>query len=115
MIETSTRNKSAYLSALYDFAFEYKKKWVKRRFICRLIDVLFFKSIKNEFSKKLETITSGGAPIRPKTLTFLKLYLNINITLAYGATESMRAAISTFGLFDDDNEAVRSSSCYHNN
>lgn len=103
-----TRNGPPILAAIYDFAFEYKKWWAKRCFRCPLVDVLFFQSIKNEFSETLKLV-SAGAPLRSETNEFLRIYLDLNVTIEYGAT--IRAAISTFKRFDYDNEAVRSFFC----
>ena len=100
LIETSIKSKPPYLKAIYDFAYEYKKKWTKRRFKCRLMDALLFRPVKNEFSKRLEIIFSGGAPVRLETGTFLKLYLDTKLTLGYGSSETMGVAISTFDQFD---------------
>lgn len=86
MITTSLRNQSVYVAAVYDFAYEYKKRWTSRRFRCRLMDALLFNRLKNQFSKRLNHLFTGGAPLRLETGIFLKLHLNVELGIGYGAT-----------------------------
>ena len=67
------------------------------------MDDLLFNPVKNRLSKRLAHIFTGGAPLHPETGTFLKLYLNVNLRLGYGATETMGAAGGQFSQFDHDN------------
>ena len=64
------------------------------------MDALLFKPIKNGFSQRLESIFTGGAPLRFETGTFIKLYLDIKLGLGYGATETMITTVSSFDQFD---------------
>ena len=42
-IQTLLRSKSLYISSVYTFAYEYKKKWSERGYHCPLTDAIFFK------------------------------------------------------------------------
>ena len=64
------------------------------------MDVLLFNPIKNRLSSRLVNIFTGGAPLRPETGIFLKLYLNVNLAIGYGATETFGAGGAEYNLFD---------------
>ena len=100
MIERSIRSKPSYLASVYNFAYAYKRKWTSRRFRCRLIDALLFQSLKNGLSNKLQIVFCGGSPLGLETSIFLKLHLNIKVSLAYGATETMVIAKTISDQFD---------------
>ena len=114
-IETSISSRCPYLAAIYVLAYEYKKRWTKRRFRCRLMDALLFQPVKNRFSNQLKSIFVGGAATRLATMNFLKLHLNVNVTEEYGATESLGVAVATFDQFDNDSETVSFLSIRHGN
>lgn len=105
-IKALIRNQSVYQAAIHDFAYDYKKKWTRQGFRCRLMDALLFNPIKRRFSKRLELIYTSGAPLLPATSVFLRMYLSVEMTFCYGTTETMAAACATYDQFDHRN-AVR--------
>ena len=70
------------------------------------MDALLFNPIKKRFSKNLELIFTGGAPLLPSTGVFLRMYLSSEMTFCYGTTETLAAALGTYDQFDHGN-AVR--------
>lgn len=100
-------NKSAYVAGIYNFAYEYKKRWSARGFKCNLIDAIFFKYIQNQFGGKLKLVVAGGAPLMLETQIFIKLYLNVQLILGYSSTEcTANGAVSAFDNFDHANTAA---------
>lgn len=96
--------RSSFCPAIYEFAYEYKKKWTERGFRCRILDALLFNRLKRPFSRHLELIYTAGAPLLPETGLFLRLHLNANLTLAYGSTETTGGiALATYDQFDRGN------------
>lgn len=97
-------NKSAYVAGIYNFAYEYKKRWAARGFKCRLIDAIFFNYIQNQFGGKLKLVVAGGAPLMLETQIFIKLYLNVQLILGYSSTEcTANGAVSAYDCFDHAN------------
>lgn len=81
------RSKSPYVAGVYNWAYEYKKKWSERGLKCRLIDAVFFRFIKDQFGGRLKVIVAGGAPLMLETQKFIKMYLNVKLVLGYSSTE----------------------------
>lgn len=103
-IQTLLRSKSLYIAGIYNFAYEYKKKWSGRGYPCRLTDAIFFKFIQNQFGGNLKLIIAGGAPLMLETQIFIKLYLNVKLVLGYASTElTGNGSISIFDQFDHAN------------
>lgn len=100
-IETSIRNGPIYLQAIHEFAYSYAKMWARRGFRCRLMDALVFKPVKNRYSKRLEVVFTGGAPVLHETCTFFQIYFDAKVTLGYGSSECMAHCVSSFDRFDD--------------
>lgn len=48
---------------LFNFAYNYKKKWYKRGYGTPIIDRIVFKKVKNIIGGKLRAVVSGGAPL----------------------------------------------------
>lgn len=80
-IQTLLRNKSPYLAGIYNFAYEYKKRWGRRGYRCRMMNALLFKHIKEQFGGKLKLVVAGGAAMTLETQMFIKLYLDIPLVL----------------------------------
>lgn len=80
-IQTLLKNKSVYIAGVYNFAYEYKKRWGRRGYPCRMMNALFFKRIKEQFGGKLKLVVAGGAPITLETQMFIKLYLDVQLVL----------------------------------
>jgi len=98
------RSKSPYVAGVYDWAYQYKKKWAERGFKCRLIDAIFFKLIRDQFGGRLKMVVAGGAPLMLETQIFIKMYLNVQLALGYSSTECTgNGCISIFDEFDHAN------------
>lgn len=102
-IQSALRSKSPLIAAIYDAAYEYKKRWSRRGFQCRLTDAILFQPIREKFSKRLKLVLTGGAPLTAECSTFIKQYLNVDLTLVYAATECAASCLSAFDKFDDGN------------
>lgn len=80
-IQTKLRTISPYLAGIYNFAYEYKKRWGRRGYPCRMMNALFFNRIKQQFGGKLKLVVAGGAAMTLETQMFVKLYLNVPLVL----------------------------------
>ena len=98
-ILTLLKNKSPYLAGIYNFAYEYKKRWGKRGYRTPMINAIFFKYIKQQFGGKLKLVVAGGAPITLETQVFIKLYLDVQLVL--GKSFFHRLAQATDHLVTD--------------
>lgn len=80
-VQTLLSQKSPYIAGVYNFAYEYKKRWGARGFRCRMMNAVFFSYIKKQFGGKLRLVVAGGAPITLETQVFIKLYLDVQMVL----------------------------------
>ncbi|KAK9511143.1 hypothetical protein O3M35_005763 [Rhynocoris fuscipes] len=78
--------------ALFNFAFEYKKKWTRRGFSCPIIDRLVFAQTKQLLGGKVRMILTGGAPLSPDTHELIKICLCDRVIQGYGLTETCSCA-----------------------
>lgn len=102
-IQNAIRDKSPLAASVYDFAYEYKKRWSRRGFKCRLTDAVLFRPIREKFSKRLKLVLTGGAPLTSESSVFIKQFLGVDLTLVYAATECSATCLSSFNKFDDGN------------
>ncbi|BES89112.1 AMP-Hypothetical protein enzyme [Nesidiocoris tenuis] len=86
--------------ALFKFAFEYKKKWMKHGFSCPLVDKLVFKQTKNMLGGKMRMLLSGGAPLSPDTHELVRICICELVTQGYGLTETCSSA-AVMDFWDD--------------
>ncbi|XP_073986590.1 acyl-CoA synthetase long-chain isoform X2 [Rhodnius prolixus] len=78
--------------ALFNFAFDYKKKWINRGFSCPLIDRLIFAQTRQLLGGKIRLILTGGAPLSPDTHELIKICLCEQVIQGYGLTETCSCA-----------------------
>jgi len=83
---------SPFKKALFKFAFDYKKKWMKSGFSCPLMDKVVFSQTKQTLGGKVRLILSGGAPLSPDTHEFIKVALCDKVIQGYGLTETCSCA-----------------------
>ena len=102
-IQNAIRDKSPLAAQVYDFAYEYKKRWSRRGFQCRLTDAVFFRPIRAKFSNRLKLVLTGGAPLTAESSVFIKMFLDVDLMLAYAATECAASCLSGYSKFDDGN------------
>ncbi|XP_065199736.1 fatty acid CoA ligase Acsl3 [Planococcus citri] len=78
--------------SLFYFAYNYKKKWVRKGFSTPLIDSVIFSQVKQALGGRVRIIVSGGAPLSPDTHEFIKTCLCNTVVQGYGLTETCAAA-----------------------
>ncbi|KAK7602450.1 hypothetical protein V9T40_008039 [Parthenolecanium corni] len=83
---------SAVKKSLFNFAFNYKKKWVRKGFTTPLVDSLIFSHVKQALGGRVRLVVSGGAPLSPDTHEFIKTCLCNSVIQGYGLTETCAAA-----------------------
>lgn len=83
---------SALQKAIYQFAYEYKSKWVNRGYKTPLLDRLIFKKIALILGGNVRIIISGAAPLSAFTQEQIKLCLCVDMMQGYGLTESTACA-----------------------
>lgn len=83
---------SAFKRALFNFAFDYKRTWMRRGFGCPLIDRIVFKQTKQLLGGRVRLILSGGAPLSPDTHELIKVCLCEKVIQGYGLTETCSCA-----------------------
>lgn len=83
---------SAVKKSLFNFAYNYKKKWVRKGFSTPLIDSVIFSQVKQALGGRVRLIVSGGAPLSPDTHEFIKTCLCNTVIQGYGLTETCAAA-----------------------
>jgi long-chain acyl-CoA synthetase len=74
--------------ALFELAYNYKAKWVRRGLTTPMIDALVFKKIAEVIGGNLRVIVSGGAPLSPETQEFIRVALCTHVVQGYGLTET---------------------------
>nr|UTI67604.1 long chain acyl-CoA synthetase [Kerria lacca] len=79
--------------SLFYFAFNYKKKWMRKGFTTPLIDSLIFCHVKQALGGRVRMIVSGGAPLSPDTHEFIRICLCNTVVQGYGLTETCAAAV----------------------
>ncbi|XP_046676781.1 fatty acid CoA ligase Acsl3 [Homalodisca vitripennis] len=77
---------------LFDFAFEYKRTWMKRGFSTPLIDRMVFAQTRKLLGGRVRLILCGGAPLSPDTHELIKVCLCEGVIQGYGLTETTSCA-----------------------
>ncbi|XP_075214813.1 acyl-CoA synthetase long-chain [Lycorma delicatula] len=83
---------SPFKKALFEFAFNYKRQWMKRGFTTPFIDRLVFQQTRQLMGGKLRLILTGGAPLSPDTHELIKVCLCDLVIQGYGLTETCSCA-----------------------
>uniref|UniRef100_A0A1B6E8J8 long-chain-fatty-acid--CoA ligase n=1 Tax=Clastoptera arizonana TaxID=38151 RepID=A0A1B6E8J8_9HEMI len=83
---------SPFKRALFNFAFNYKRNWMKRGFSTPLIDKLVFAQTRQLLGGRVRLILSGGAPLSPDTHELIKVCLCEKVIQGYGLTETCSCA-----------------------
>lgn len=82
----------AFQRALFTFAYNYRKTWMRRGFDTPLINRLIFKKPRELLGGRVRMIMSGGAPLSPDTHELIKVCLCVKVIQGYGLTETCSAA-----------------------
>ncbi|GLH15305.1 Long-chain-fatty-acid--CoA ligase 3 [Gryllus bimaculatus] len=83
---------SPFQRALFNFAYEYRRKWMKRGFDTPLINRVVFSKSRQLVGGRVRLILSGGAPLSPDTHELIKVCLCVTVTQGYGLTETCACA-----------------------
>lgn len=83
---------SPFKKALFTFAYEYRRTWMKRGFDTPLINKLIFGQSRQLMGGKVRLILSGGAPLSPDTHELIKVCLCVQVIQGYGLTETCSCA-----------------------
>ncbi|XP_050444011.1 fatty acid CoA ligase Acsl3-like [Adelges cooleyi] len=79
---------STFQKTVFKFAFDYKRKWMRRGFKTPLMDKLVFEKTSALMGGRLQSIICGGAPLTPETHTLIKVCLCEIVQQGYGLTET---------------------------
>ncbi|KAJ9583261.1 hypothetical protein L9F63_022394 [Diploptera punctata] len=83
---------SDFTQALFNFAYRYKKTWMKRGFDTPLMNRLIFGQTRQLMGGKLRMVLTGGAPLSPDTHELIKICLCVQVIQGYGLTETCSCA-----------------------
>ncbi|XP_015436420.1 PREDICTED: long-chain-fatty-acid--CoA ligase 4 isoform X2 [Dufourea novaeangliae] len=91
-INEKVKKSGAFRQAIFNFAYEYKLKWVKRGYDTPLFDKYIFGAARQVLGGRVRLILCGGAPLSPDTHTQVKNCLCVTVTQGYGLTETTSCA-----------------------
>lgn len=77
--------------ALFNFAFEYKKKKFDAGFDTPIIDRFIFKKVRSLLGGRIRMMLSGGAPLSEDTQKFMNICFCCPVGQGYGLTETCGA------------------------
>uniref|UniRef100_A0A2P2HY61 long-chain-fatty-acid--CoA ligase n=1 Tax=Hirondellea gigas TaxID=1518452 RepID=A0A2P2HY61_9CRUS len=81
-----------FLTALFNYALEYKKKWYHRGWDTPICNFAIFRKIRALMGGHIRLIAAGGAPLPPDTHDFVRITLGVPVMQGYGLTESCACA-----------------------
>lgn len=87
-INEKVSNGGTFRKALFQLAYNYKVKWMRRGFDTPVINKLIFGQTRHLMGGKVRLVLSGGAPLSPDTHEFVKVCLCVQVIQGYGLTES---------------------------
>ncbi|KAG7205605.1 hypothetical protein KM043_007568 [Ampulex compressa] len=91
-INEKVKRSGAFRQAIFNFAYQYKLKWVKRGYDTPLLDKYIFGAARQVLGGRIRLILSGGAPLTPDTHMQVRLCLCVTLTQGYGLTETCSSA-----------------------
>ncbi|KAL7012110.1 hypothetical protein ACKWTF_014638 [Chironomus riparius] len=77
---------------IFNFAYNYKKRWYYRGYQTPLTDRIVFKKIGELMGGQMRGMIGGGAPLSPETHERVKFCLNVIMLQGYGLTETSAGA-----------------------
>jgi long-chain acyl-CoA synthetase len=87
-INDRVANGSVIQRTVFNFAYNYKRKWYRRGYKTPLTDAIVFKKIGELLGGDMRAMISGGAPLSPETHEKVRLCLCIVMAQGYGLTET---------------------------
>ncbi|XP_055326866.1 long-chain-fatty-acid--CoA ligase 4-like isoform X2 [Sitodiplosis mosellana] len=78
--------------AFFKFAYDYKKKWVRRGYETPILNKFVFSKISKMVGGRVRLMLAGGAPLSPETHEQAKLCLCTDVVQGYGLTETTSGA-----------------------
>ncbi|KAG5878700.1 hypothetical protein JTB14_036607 [Gonioctena quinquepunctata] len=94
-IQEKVGKSSGVKRVLFNFGYNYKKKWTQLGFSTPLVDRIIFGAVKKIMGGKLRLIAAGGAPLTADTHKLVKTCLCTDIITGYGLTETSSCATNT--------------------
>lgn len=91
-INDKVNNGSSLQKVIFQFAYNYKRKWTRRGYTTPFLDTLIFKKISQLMGGRVRAIISGGAPLSAETHEQIKLCLCVEVCQGYGLTETTAGA-----------------------
>ncbi|XP_020289226.1 long-chain-fatty-acid--CoA ligase 4 isoform X2 [Pseudomyrmex gracilis] len=91
-INEKVKKSGPFRQAIFNFAYQYKLKWMKRGYETPLFDKYIFGAAKQVLGGRVRLVLSGGAPLSPDTHNQVKLCLCVTVTQGYGLTETTSCA-----------------------
>ncbi|KAH7638396.1 long-chain-fatty-acid-coa ligase-like protein 2 [Dermatophagoides farinae] len=93
------KKKSVFMKQLVKFFLAYKNYWLERGFDTPMVNELICKRLNGNLGGKVKYMICGGAPLSPDTQRMMKAFLNVQILVGYGSSETCGAA-SLMSLHD---------------
>lgn len=91
-IDDRVRSGSILQKSIFNFAYNYKRRWYYRGYKTPVTDRLVFKKVGEIMGGQMRGMISGGAPLSPETHDKIKLCLNLIAVQGYGLTETAAGA-----------------------
>ncbi|KAI7696028.1 Long-chain-fatty-acid--CoA ligase 4 [Sarcoptes scabiei] len=93
------RKKSIFWKQLIKFSVAYKNYWIDRGFDTPIINHTICKRLNGNLGGRVRYMVAGGAPLSAETHRMMRAFLNIQIVIGYGSSETCGA--STMMEIDD--------------
>ncbi|KAJ8022824.1 Long-chain-fatty-acid--CoA ligase 5 [Holothuria leucospilota] len=89
-IQTKVNQGGALKKAIFNYALNAKLKLARRGVITResFWDKLVFNKVQDQFGGRVTAVFSGGAPVAPEVIMFLRAVMGIYVAECYGQTET---------------------------
>ncbi|PIK44518.1 putative long-chain-fatty-acid--CoA ligase 5 [Apostichopus japonicus] len=89
-INTKVNQGGALKKAIFNYALKAKHSMLERGIVTRksFWDKLVFNKVQDQFGGRLTAVFSGGAPIAPEVIMYLRAVLGIYVAECYGQTET---------------------------
>jgi len=79
-------------SAIFNFATQYKIKWMRSGHDTPILNRIIFKKLRALVGGRVRLMASGGAPLSPETHDFIRATMCIPLYQGYGLTETCACA-----------------------
>nr|CAD7452760.1 unnamed protein product [Timema tahoe] len=83
---------SDFQKAVFRFAYDYRKMWMRRGFDTPLLNRFVFGKTRQLLGGRVRLVLAGGAPLSPDTHELIKVCVCVKLTTGYGLTETCSLA-----------------------